>query len=159
MGCALALIGLDYAFFQIKCLTALEGVSPRIEARIGWCFDKSTNFFALLIGYSRLHIVLSAFLIPGFMTFLAPAENRLDLSVPLSLPEHHCYQSAYYEQRLPLRILPYTALDSFVRSRDRRVYKASHSGMATISCTESARVRMDRRRRLLLESLAYAQLL
>ena len=67
VGCALALIGLDYAFFQIKCLTALEGVSPRIEARIGWCFDKSTNFFALLIGYSRLHIVLSAFLIPGFI--------------------------------------------------------------------------------------------
>jgi hypothetical protein len=67
VGCALALIGLDYAFFQIKSLTALEGVSPRVEARIGWCFDKSANFFSLLIGYSRLHIVLSAFLIPGFM--------------------------------------------------------------------------------------------
>jgi Dolichyl-phosphate-mannose-protein mannosyltransferase len=66
-GCALALIGLDYAFFKIKCLTALEGVSPRIEARIGWCFDDPANFFALLVGYSRLHLVLSAFLIPGFI--------------------------------------------------------------------------------------------
>ena len=67
VGCALALIGLDYAFFKIKCLTALEGVSPRIEARIGWSFEQPSNFFALLIGYSRLHLVLSAFLIPGFI--------------------------------------------------------------------------------------------
>jgi hypothetical protein len=67
VGCALALIGLDYAFFQMKSLTALEGVSPRVEAKIGWCFDKPANFFSLLIGYSRLHIVLSAFLIPGFI--------------------------------------------------------------------------------------------
>ena len=35
VSCALALIGLDYAFFQIKSLTELEGVSPRIEARSG----------------------------------------------------------------------------------------------------------------------------
>jgi hypothetical protein len=67
MGCALALVGLDYAFFRIDCLTALEGVSPRIEARIGWCFDKPANFFSMLIGYSRLHVVLSAFLIPGLV--------------------------------------------------------------------------------------------
>jgi hypothetical protein len=67
VGCALALIGLDYAFFKIDCLTALEGVSPRIEARIGWWFDKSANFLALLIGYSRMHVVLSAFLFPGFI--------------------------------------------------------------------------------------------
>jgi hypothetical protein len=66
-GCALALVGLDYAFFKIKCLTALEGVSPRIEARIGWCFGDPANFFALLVGYSRLHLVLSAFLVPGFI--------------------------------------------------------------------------------------------
>jgi hypothetical protein len=66
-GCALALIGLDLAFYELKCLTALEGVSPRVEPRIGWCFDKPSNFFALLIGYSRLHIVLSAFLMPGFL--------------------------------------------------------------------------------------------
>jgi 4-amino-4-deoxy-L-arabinose transferase-like glycosyltransferase len=67
VGCALAVIGLDYAFFKIKCLTALEGVSPRIEARIGWCFEKPSNFLTMLIGYSRLHLVLSAFLIPGFI--------------------------------------------------------------------------------------------
>lgn len=66
-GCALALIGLDYAFFKIRCLTALDGISPRVDAMIGWSFDKPINFFSLLVGYSRLHIVLSAFLLPGFV--------------------------------------------------------------------------------------------
>jgi hypothetical protein len=66
-GCAVALIAVDVAFFKIQCLTALEGISPRIDASIGWSFEKPTNFFALIIGYSRLHLVLSAFLIPGFL--------------------------------------------------------------------------------------------
>jgi Dolichyl-phosphate-mannose-protein mannosyltransferase len=66
-GCAVALIAVDVAFFKIECLTALEGISPRIDASIGWSFEKPTNFFALIIGYSRLHVVLSAFLVPGFL--------------------------------------------------------------------------------------------
>jgi hypothetical protein len=66
-GCAVSLIAVDVAFFKIECLTALEGISPRIDATIGWSFEKPTNFFALIIGYSRLHLVLSAFLIPGFL--------------------------------------------------------------------------------------------
>src|SRR5260370_25402162 len=71
-GCALALIALDVAFFQIRCLTALEGVSPNVEATIGWRFDNATNFLAIFIGYSRLHLVLSAFLVPGFVLPLCP---------------------------------------------------------------------------------------
>ena len=66
--CAVALIALDLAFFQIKCLTALDGVSARLDATIGWCFDKPTNFLAMFVGYSRLHLVLSFFLIPGFIS-------------------------------------------------------------------------------------------
>jgi hypothetical protein len=69
-GCALALIALDVAFFQIRCLTALEGVSPNVEATIGWRFDNATNFLAIFIGYSRLHLVLSAFLVAGFVITL-----------------------------------------------------------------------------------------
>jgi hypothetical protein len=69
-GCAVALIALDVLFYQAKCLTAVEGVSPRVEPRIGWCFERPSDFFALLIGYSRLHLVLSAFLIPGFVMAL-----------------------------------------------------------------------------------------
>jgi hypothetical protein len=65
--CAVALIALDVLFYQAKCLTAVEGVSPRVEPRVGWCFERPSDFFALLIGYSRLHLVLSAFLIPGFL--------------------------------------------------------------------------------------------
>jgi hypothetical protein len=67
-GCALALIVLDLAFFQLKCLTALDGVSARLDATIGWCFDKPTNFLAMFVGYSRLHLVPSFFLIPGFIS-------------------------------------------------------------------------------------------
>jgi Dolichyl-phosphate-mannose-protein mannosyltransferase len=63
--CAVALIAVDVAFFKIECMTALEGISPRIDASVGWSFEKPTNFFSLIIGYSRLHLVLSAFLIPG----------------------------------------------------------------------------------------------
>jgi hypothetical protein len=66
-GCAVALIALDVLFYQAKCLTAVEGVSPRVEPRIGWCFERPSDFLAMLIGYSRLHLVLSAFLIPGFL--------------------------------------------------------------------------------------------
>ena len=66
--CAVALIALDLAFFQIKCLTALGGVSARLDATIGWCFDRPTNFLAMFVGYSRLHLVLSLFLIPGFIS-------------------------------------------------------------------------------------------
>src|SRR5260370_2591639 len=69
-GCAVALIAVDVLFYQAKCLTAVEGVSPRVEPRIGWCFERHSDFFALLIGYSRLHLVLSAFLIPGFVMAL-----------------------------------------------------------------------------------------
>ena len=69
-GCVVALIALDVLFYQAKCLTAVEGVSPRVEPRIGWCFERPSDFFALLIGYSRLHLVLSAFLIPGFVMAL-----------------------------------------------------------------------------------------
>jgi hypothetical protein len=66
-ACASAIIALDVAFHMLKCLTPLEGVSPRVEAKIGWCFAKLANFFTLFISYSRLHLLLSAFLIPGFI--------------------------------------------------------------------------------------------
>jgi hypothetical protein len=69
-GCALAIIALDVAFFQVRCLTALDGVSPNVEATIGWRFDNPTSFFMLIVGYSRLHLVLSAFLIGGFVIAL-----------------------------------------------------------------------------------------
>ncbi len=69
-GCALAIIVLDIGFFEIKCLTALDGVSPNVEAAIGWRFDNPAGFWMLIVGYSRLHLVLSAFLLGGFVSAL-----------------------------------------------------------------------------------------
>lgn len=66
-GCAVALIVLDLAFYQMKCLTALQGISARLDATIGWDFDRVLNVFAMFVGYSRLHLLLSAFLVPGFL--------------------------------------------------------------------------------------------
>jgi len=66
-GCAAAMVALDVGFHLLKCLTPVEGVSPRVEARVGWCFAKLANFFTLFISYSRLHLLLSAFLVPGFI--------------------------------------------------------------------------------------------
>jgi hypothetical protein len=65
--CALAFVALDLGWFALKCTTALEGVTARIEASFGWSFEKPTNLLALLVGYSRLHLALSAFLLPGFV--------------------------------------------------------------------------------------------
>ncbi len=70
-GCAFAVVALDIAFFKMKCLTYLEGVSPNVEATIGFDFREPLNFFALLIGYSRLHIVLSVFFLAGLVHALA----------------------------------------------------------------------------------------
>jgi len=69
-GCALALSALDVGFFEIRCLTALDGISPNVEATIGWRFDNPTNFLAIFVGYSRLHLVLSVFLAAGFVITL-----------------------------------------------------------------------------------------
>jgi hypothetical protein len=69
-ACAACFVVLDVAFHLIKCLTPLEGVSPRVEAKIGWCVEKIVNFFALFISYSRLHLFLSVFFIPGFIQAL-----------------------------------------------------------------------------------------
>ena len=69
-GCALALSALDVGFFEIRCLTALEGISPNVEATIGWRFDNATNFLAIFVNYSRLHLVLSVFLVAGFVITL-----------------------------------------------------------------------------------------
>jgi hypothetical protein len=75
-GCAMALIALDLAFFKIQCLTALDGISPRVDATIGWSFEKPTNLFALLVGYSRLHLIPSVFLLTGFLIAWRTKNNR-----------------------------------------------------------------------------------
>lgn len=70
VGCLAGFIVLDYAFFKIECQTALEGVSPRIEAAIGWAFEHPVNFLTFFVGYSRLHAALSVFVLLGLVAAL-----------------------------------------------------------------------------------------
>jgi hypothetical protein len=76
-GCALGVIAIDLAFFKIRCLTALDGASPNSEATMGWAFADPSNFFAMLIGYSRLHILLSAFFLGGLTIALKKKDIQL----------------------------------------------------------------------------------
>lgn len=64
-GVVIACIGLDYIVFQTLCLTRTEGVSPVIEAAVKPHFWYPQNLLSLFIGYSRLHVVPTFFLICG----------------------------------------------------------------------------------------------
>jgi len=61
----LCMIALDFIVFQTRCLTRVEGVSPSLEATVKPHLWHVYNFFSLYIGYSRLHLVLSCFLLLG----------------------------------------------------------------------------------------------
>jgi Dolichyl-phosphate-mannose-protein mannosyltransferase len=62
-GIATLWVALDWLTFQTLCLTRLEGISPNFEARIKPHFWTPFNMFAIFIGYSRLHLGLSLFLV------------------------------------------------------------------------------------------------
>jgi len=57
-----ALFFIDVLVFQMKCLTWTAGVSPNVEATIAPNFWELGNLSAMFIGYSRLHLLASAFL-------------------------------------------------------------------------------------------------
>ena len=57
-----ALFVIDVLVFQMKCLTWTSGVSPNVEATIAPNFWELGNLSAMFIGYSRLHLLASAFL-------------------------------------------------------------------------------------------------
>ncbi len=77
---SVTLIALDFVAFQTLCLTRTEGVSPTVEATVKPHFWQPMNFFSLLIGYSRLHVVLSALLIAG-VPLLWKGKNRNTLAL------------------------------------------------------------------------------
>jgi 4-amino-4-deoxy-L-arabinose transferase-like glycosyltransferase len=61
-ACAGAIVLLDVAVFQTRCLTKLEGMSPNVEATLALHFTSPTNLVALFVSYSRLHLALSVLL-------------------------------------------------------------------------------------------------
>lgn len=56
-------IALDLVAFKTLCLTRTEGVSPVAEASIKLHFWHPQNLFAIFLGYSRLHIIPSSFIL------------------------------------------------------------------------------------------------
>ena len=60
-GIAMAWIFIDWLAFQTLCLTRTEGVSPNLEATVKPHFWQPFAVFSMIIGYSRLHLLLSAF--------------------------------------------------------------------------------------------------
>ena len=63
--CVLAVIAIDFAVFQTRCLTRTEGVSPHVEVSFGLNFSHPLNFLTTFLGSSRLHLVLSLLLVAG----------------------------------------------------------------------------------------------
>lgn len=65
VGCVLAMVALDFAVFQSRCLTRLEGISTHVEASIRPHFWNPFNLATLFLSYSRLHVIPSVLLLLG----------------------------------------------------------------------------------------------
>ncbi len=78
--CALVIIGLDYLTFQTRCMTRLAGISPNLEATIKPHFWYPLNFLSVFVGYSRLHVLGSAFLLCG-LPFVCRLRNRCTMAL------------------------------------------------------------------------------
>ena len=71
------LVFLDIIAFQVKCLTRSVGISPNVEATIAPTFWEPGNFFAMAVGYSRLHLVLSAFVLVSLVAALRSKSREM----------------------------------------------------------------------------------
>lgn len=82
LACILAgaVIFLDVLLFQLKCMTRSVGVSPNVEATISPVFWEPGNFLAMAIGYSRLHLILTAFVLISLVAALK-SRSRETLSL------------------------------------------------------------------------------
>lgn len=72
-----AAIAIDILLFQMKCMTRPVGISPNVEATISPNFWDLGNLFAIFIGYSRLHVALSAFYLVSIAYALKSGYRRL----------------------------------------------------------------------------------
>ena len=81
-GVAGLIVFLDVLAFQVKCMTRSVGISPNVEATISPTFWELGNLGSMAIGYSRLHIVLSLFVLVSLVAALR-AKNRNILALHL----------------------------------------------------------------------------
>ena len=79
-ACVVAVIGLDWLVYQTHCMTRLEGFGPTMQAEIGPHFWEPYNFVTLFLGYSRLHVVLTAMFFLGLPAVLRE-RNRVSLAL------------------------------------------------------------------------------
>jgi hypothetical protein len=71
------LVVADIALFQVKCLTRSVGVSPNVEATLAPTFWELGNLTSMLLGYSRLHVVVSFFYFISLIYALRRGAPRL----------------------------------------------------------------------------------
>ncbi|MCA9196347.1 MAG: glycosyltransferase family 39 protein, partial [Planctomycetales bacterium] len=64
-ACLIGCLAVDFAAFQLICLTRLEGVSPNVEASVKPNFTYALNLLAMLVTYGRVHLTLSVFVLIG----------------------------------------------------------------------------------------------
>ena len=61
----LGIIALDYLAFRILCQTRTEAASTNVEAKVALNFLGPYNLAAMFIGYARIHLLASLFVVPS----------------------------------------------------------------------------------------------
>ena len=79
-ACVVAVIGVDWLVFQTHCLTRLEGYGRRFETALSPHFWEPYNFLSMFLGYSRVHVVLTALFVLGLPAALRE-RNRVTLAL------------------------------------------------------------------------------
>lgn len=68
---------IDIIAFQVKCMTRSVGVSPNVEATIAPTFWELGNMASMAIGYSRLHVVLSLFVVISLISAIRSKQRNV----------------------------------------------------------------------------------
>jgi hypothetical protein len=78
--CVIAVILVDVIIYETHCLTRLEGLSPSMQADFQAHFWKPYNLLSLFLGYSRIHVFMSAMFFLGLYPALRE-RNRVSLAL------------------------------------------------------------------------------
>ena len=65
IGCALAIIALDFAIYETRTMTRLEGYSTTMQADVGPHLWEPYNFLTMFLSYSRIHLPLAVMFFLG----------------------------------------------------------------------------------------------
>jgi hypothetical protein len=82
VACAMAIIAVDFALYETRTLTRLEGYSTTMQADVGPHLWEPYNFLTVFLSYSRIHLPLAAMLFFGLPAVLR-YRNRTVLALHL----------------------------------------------------------------------------